>query len=57
MVAGSILSKKIAESPAALVLDVKLGRGATISDENYMRKLAHTLVNERAVMTRIVQHQ
>jgi thymidine phosphorylase len=44
MVAGSILSKKVAENPAALVIDVKLGKGALIRDENYMIKLAHSLV-------------
>jgi thymidine phosphorylase len=43
-IAGSILSKKIAESPAALVIDVKLGKGALIRDETYMVKLAHSLV-------------
>lgn len=47
MMAGSILSKKIAESPAVLVLDVKLGKAAIIPDEAYMRKLAQSMVRLR----------
>lgn len=45
LITGSILSKKIAESPAALVIDVKLGKGAVMRDEQMMRKLANSLVS------------
>lgn len=54
MIAGSILSKKVAESPAALVIDVKLGKAAVIPDENYMIKLAQSMVRPRSIYIIIV---
>ncbi len=44
LIAGSILSKKIAEGTDALLLDVKFGRGAIFSDLNDARQLAENLV-------------
>ena len=44
-IAASILSKKLAEGINALVLDVKFGSGAFMSDEQDARKLAETLTN------------
>ena len=43
-IVGSILSKKIAENLAALVIDVKLGKGGIFCDGDYMRRLAHSMV-------------
>jgi len=44
LVAGSIMSKKIAEGINALLLDVKFGRGAIFPDIEKARQLAHHLV-------------
>jgi thymidine phosphorylase len=45
LISSSIMSKKIAEGTASLVLDVKVGRGAFIKDEAHSRLLAETMVN------------
>ncbi|MCH8929045.1 MAG: thymidine phosphorylase [Candidatus Marinimicrobia bacterium] len=45
LMAGSIMSKKIAEGIDALVLDVKTGKGAFLTDMEDSRLLAHTLVS------------
>jgi thymidine phosphorylase len=44
LIASSIMSKKIAEGTESLVLDVKVGRGAFMSDLGQARLLAETLV-------------
>jgi len=44
LLASSIMSKKIAEGTAALVLDVKTGSGAFLPDESDARELASTMV-------------
>src|SRR6185295_15110884 len=44
LICGSILSKKIAEGIGALVLDVKVGRGAFMKTEDDARQLAAWLV-------------
>lgn len=55
LIASSIMSKKIAEGTASLVLDVKFGSGAFLQDPARGRELAETMVrlgNDAGVATR-----
>jgi thymidine phosphorylase len=55
LIASSIMSKKIAEGTASLVLDVKFGSGAFLHDPARGRELAETMVrlgNDAGVATR-----
>jgi thymidine phosphorylase len=57
LIASSIMSKKLAEGTASLVLDVKFGNGAFMSEFERARELAHVLVgigNDAGVATRAV---
>ena len=44
LISASIMSKKIAEGTASLVLDVKVGSGAFVTDHARATELAHTML-------------
>lgn len=50
LITASIMSKKLAESPDALVLDVKFGSGAFMKTQQQATELAHSLVNTGTAM-------
>lgn len=57
LIASSVMSKKIAEGAASLVLDCKVGSGAFLKTEAESRELAHTLVElgtEAGLVTRVL---
>jgi thymidine phosphorylase len=57
LIASSIMSKKLAEGTASLVLDVKFGNGAFMNEFERAKELAHVLVgigNDAGVATRAV---
>ena len=54
LISSSIMSKKIAEGTGALVLDVKIGAGSFLADDDLTRELARTMVgigNDNGVKT------
>jgi pyrimidine-nucleoside phosphorylase len=61
LIVASILSKKLAENPRALILDVKFGRAAFMPTRKEARRLAAAMValgndcgvNTRAILTRM----
>jgi len=57
LIASSIMSKKLAEGTSSLVLDVKFGNGAFMSELERAKELANVLVrigNDAGVATRAV---
>ncbi len=50
LICGSILSKKLAEGIDVLVLDVKFGRGAFMTEKSRARELARALVSVATAM-------
>ena len=57
LIASSIMSKKLSEGTSSLVLDVKFGNGAFMSEFDRAKELAHVLVrigNDAGVATRAV---
>ena len=57
LIASSVMSKKIAEGAASLVLDCKVGSGAFLNTEDECRELASTLVElgtEAGLVTRVL---